>query len=164
MKQSADEKNESINQEYLKVLGEIEYEWRRNVHHNVSLLHIDFTKLDNNNAWYAFIEEQRKIGVDTLQIALKKKFKEDIKLEFYGRSDATLYPVEWGTEFLWTGLHFNPEGAGLEELEGAARLRRAKKVLRVLEYLNARLDKMIRKLPKEWDYFIKINELKPKKS
>lgn len=143
--------------EYQAVINDIVYEWDKHVHHNVSLLGYHFTPLDNNDLWESFIAEQAKRGVAELQEEITRKFKENVTLQFYGRSGATLAPSEWVSEYMGH-IAFTQEGAGLyDDTNAYNRTRRAKKILAVLEYLNKRAGEMCRELVQEWDYFIKAN-------
>lgn len=151
---------------YAQVLSTLDYIFARDVHHNVSLLHLsgrwsDHTWSDGNadDAYDSFIEWQAEQGKAQLEYEIKKKFKEDLTLEFVGRSGATLQPCEYiGRDGTGEWQPFDEDAAGLSELQGAAQMARGRKLIKVLEYLNARAEELIRELPALWEQFIEDND------
>lgn len=149
-------------QTYADLLGNIEWTFAREIHHNVSLLGISFVQAPDgadSELWIVFLDYKTRENILILESEITRKFHETITLVQVGRSGATLLPLEYTSgrnNGEWQP--FDPECAGLANLKGIAQMRRAQKIIRVLDFINARTRELCLQLRGEWIEWVREQE------
>jgi hypothetical protein len=104
----------------------------RNTRHNGSLLGTRFSE-DDERDWESVLENGR-LEIEDIEREVNEKYGLGLTLGQFGRSGATVAPIEWVREGSW-GWAFSVDMDDYEGLEGYNELR---KMLGALELINAR--------------------------